>query len=184
MSDEKEIDLQQIAEVLDLEGVLAEASRERRERLREDPEWFLPRWTHLKNLVEAFAHGCISADVWHKGYRVPPNLETVLNHVAAKVWERWGEADELAELSLVTVEEFFRECVDSSPECLAWNEPADGSFVGVVTRYSPVPERRDFIDLDALIRNAAVYLRNERRRSDEFDRKFDEQYGTTEAPDA
>lgn len=59
-----------------------------------------------------------------------------------------------------------------------WNEPKDGSKTEIVfvSRYSNKPNPdSDFIDLDALLRNVCIEIRNERRIFDKFNRKYEEQ---------
>lgn len=119
-------------------------------------------------------HGVLSADEWHHGYSVPPGLAEVLDHVARRVQERWKS--EVEQVTLCELEDFYRECIETSPTAKAWNE-WDGPDVLAVSRYSSTPNARSFIDLDALVRNAAVHLRDQRRREKAFDEEFERKYG-------
>lgn len=176
MSDDLQERLEAIAEGALLSGALERAAEEQRRALEADPEWSEPRWTHLHCIVEAFAVGVISADPWHKRYRLPPDFEAVVNWIAFNVQRQWPH-DEVVPVSLLELEDRFTEWGNEHPSFRAWNESASGALVGVVHRESPVADSRDFIDLHAIVRNAVVHLRNQHRREDAFDREFAQRYG-------
>lgn len=154
---EEELNLQKLVNDLEDSGAFEQAEKEAKNRLSQDPEWFNQEWTHKKRILTAFAVGVLDADPYFIGYQVPENFEKVINFVAAKIEERWKE--EVVLVSLVELEGFYQFCLEQSPEALAWNE-GETTFV---SRYSPTPSKRDFIDLGALVRNCAIYLRTERR---------------------
>lgn len=174
-------DLQNVAESLELGGVLDEVRAEHRKGLARDTEWSTPRYTHVCEIVRAFVMGVLSADPWYKGYRLPADFEGVVNLIAFKVQKEYGEED-VVMLSLLELEEKLTRWAEEHPAYLKWNEPEEpGVIIRVVTRNSPTPDHRDFIDLGALIRNAAVYLRNERRRWDASEVEFEARHKDHEA---
>jgi hypothetical protein len=144
-----------------LTAAFEQAAEAGERRLWDDAEWTEPRWIHLKTIVTAFAHGILTADAWFEWYSLPPNFDVVMNQLAASVWFRWGKQDEVVRLSLLDIEAFYREFIQTAPFCQEWNQYAGSGFV---TRYDAVPKERQFIDLDALVRNAAVFIRNEWRK--------------------
>lgn len=172
-----------LIESLELSGVLDKVAEEHALSLSRDPEWSTPRHIHAHTLVQAFAHGVLSADPWHKGYKVPPGLDGVLNWIAFKVQEEFK--DELVpSLSLNEIKERFARWGAEHPQFLKWNEPeTPGTIVAISSRYSPVPEFRDFIDLGALVHNAALYIRMERRENDRFEAEFRKDHPELSATD-
>lgn len=129
---------------------------------------------HCHTLVVAFAYGVLSADPWHKRYQLPPNFEKVVNVVAAAVFERWP-TEEVVVIAPNDFAEFCRDTLKENEDFLRWNDwpghPADS--ITFVDRYTPTPEARDFIDLDAVFQNVAVYLRDQARLSADFDARFE-----------
>lgn len=167
-------------EGLVLAGALDEGYESHREQLYAEPEWAVRRYTHQASLLQSFVQGIMTADSWHHGYRLPPHFEGVVNMVAFEIQRRWPT--EVPQVSLVEFERFLRETCPLHPEFVKWNETTE--LVGIVTRYSEMANARDFIDLDALFRNAAVALRDHRRRDDAFDAKFAATHPEFAAPEA
>lgn len=161
-----------IIEGMALSGVFDEVDKTHQLSLQADPEWSTPKWVHVSELVIAFAAGVLRADPWYKGYKVPPGFDGVLNWIAFKVQEEFKD-QEVTKLSLIEIKERFKKWGEEHPQFLKWNEsPTPGTIIGVVSRYSATPEARDFIDLDALVHNAALYIRTDRRENDRFEERF------------
>ncbi len=171
--------IQPLVESLHLSGALDEAMKARDQGLREDSEWTQKDWVHRHTLVECFAKGVISADPWHKNYRLPPNFEAVVNWISFCIQKHWEEHGEVVQTSLIEVSDLFHKWASENKDFLKWNEPEDPNTPAVVAscRYTPTPEVRDFIDLDALLGNAVLALRDKWRLDREFDRQFEEKYG-------
>ncbi len=167
--------LQHVAEDANDAGLLDKAVLANDAELLRDPEWATPTYLHVHNIVIAFAFGVLSADPWYHGYSTPPGLAEVLDHVARRVQERWKS--EVEKVTLCELEDFYRECIETSPTATAWNE-WDGPDVVAVSRYSSTPNARSFIDLGALVRNAAVHVRDQWRREKAFDEAFERKYPT------
>lgn len=170
--DETHDALTNLANELDAAGIFDEADRTHTAQLLADPEWTRPRWVHVHSLLTHLLVGISSADVWHRGYSLPPAFSDVVNGVAARIEARWDQ--EVIQISVFDYEQFLRECIDADPKAMAWNEGEPGTpDVAVVTRYSGTPKRRDFIDLGALTRNAAVSFLRESDRCEASEAKFD-----------
>jgi len=153
-----------LAESLAFSGILDKACSDQDQLLMKDLEWATKKFIHVHTLLTAFMHGVMTADEWHHNYHIPPDFENVANWIAFCIQKRFGRTV-VVELSLIEIEGLFREWAFQNPAFRKWNEPKDpGTVVGICSRYTPTPEERDFIALDALIRNAAVFIRNERRR--------------------
>lgn len=169
-----------IVESLELSGAFEEADKSAQARIMADSEWTTPRYTHVHELVEAFAVGVLRADPWHKNYRVPPGFDSVLNWIAFKVQEEFKDCL-VPKLSLVEIKERFKKWGEENPQFMKWNEPlVPGTIIGIVSRYSATPEERDFIDLGALVHNAALYIRTERRENDRFEERFRKEHPDVE----
>jgi hypothetical protein len=164
-----------IIESMELAGSLDELLAKHERALRTDPEWATPKHVHCHDLVIAFAYGVLAADPWHHGYKVPPGFDSVLNWIAFKVQEEFK--DEVVKLSLVEIRDRFKRWGAEHPQFLKWNEAPPGVVVGVVSRYSAIPNERQFIGLDAIVHNAILYIRDKRRKDEAFDLAFDKKYG-------
>lgn len=131
-------------------------------------------WLHIHDLVTAFAVGVLTADPWTKNYRPPPNLEKVLGHVAKRVCETFSL--EVVEITIHEVETFYWLWGEECPEFKGWNvcseHPPEADCIHGTSRYSATPEKRNFIDLHALVRNATNYLSRQWDREEAFDREF------------
>jgi hypothetical protein len=169
-----------IVESMALSGIFDQVGKAHQLSLRADPEWSTPRWVHVHELVQAFAVGVLRADPWHKGYKVPPGFDGVINWIAFKVQEEFKDK-EVVKLSLIEIKERFKRWGEEHPQFMKWNEsPTPGTVVSIVSRYSVTPEERDFIDLGALVHNAALYIRTDRRENDRFEERFRQKYPDAE----
>lgn len=172
MSEPMQEKLEAIAESLELSGALDRATEQRDKELRGDSEWSTPKFVHVHVLLEAFAVGVISADVWHHGYKLPPGFESVVNWIAFNIQKELGK-DVVPKLSLLDIRFAFTMWAYEHPQFREWNVPPKGSpMVGVVTRYTDTPDRRDFIDTDALIHNAVLHIRSHHRANEDFEKRF------------
>lgn len=157
-----------------LDELFAQADDANQRRLWDDPEWTAQRYTSLKEIVTAFMVGVMNADQWFNGYSLPPNFETVVNAMCGAVVSKFG-ADEFRNVSLLDVEAFFNEFIDATPLCREWNDFPGSGFISAAT---PPPKERTFIDLGALVRNSAIYIRDDRRAFDAFNADFDKRHVT------
>ncbi|MCK9513700.1 MAG: hypothetical protein M0R28_21085 [Pigmentiphaga sp.] len=175
--------LQAIAESAMLSGALEAADESMKAQLAADPEWTERKYHHVHTLLTAFVYGIIAADPWHRGYRLPPDFEGVVNFMSDCIQRKWpGEA--VPQISLLEWEAFVWEWAPQHPSFRAWNVPRDSTqLVAIVHRFSDLPDERDFIDLDALVRNSAVWLRNDTRRNEQFDYSFEEREKLREQKD-
>ena len=131
------------------------------------------------DMIAAFSTGIVLAYPYYPGYALPPNFEAVINRMATAMEARFSFSQGMAELSLLEIEDFWREFVETDEEATAWNRIGDveKDAVVAVSRYSAQATGPEFIDLGALVRNASVWLRNDRRRFDAFNAEFESKYG-------
>jgi hypothetical protein len=160
-----------IVEKLLFDGVLDESVEIRNNRLASDPEWSSLGCYHLQTLIEAFVYGVISADSWHHNYKLPPDFESVVNWMAFNIQKEWPKV-EVIKINLIDLEKKFRVWAFEHPSFKKWNESVDGTIVGVCSAFSNTPDHRDFIDLDALLRNAMIFIKESNRNDKAFDFKF------------
>lgn len=163
-----------------LDHLFDQADRKSEERLWGDPEWAEPRYTHRKDIVRGFAVGIINADMWFDGYSLPPNFEAVLNSLCGAIASKFKGNDEIVKVSLLDLEALYREFIDATLLCREWNDFPGSGFS---SRYSATPTERTFIDLGALVRNAAIHIRDDRRDFDRFNAEFEAKYGRPSALD-
>jgi hypothetical protein len=162
----------------ELEGAISSMGKTH-ERLRGDPEWDCAKdqWTFPKDIVGAFA-------MWacrQSPYGVPNGLESVckyLNDALATVTE-WGTAG-MAECSLCDINRWLHEILyeQGVEEFDAWNERKNGrDGMGFSSAFDQPSLDDDFIDLDALLHNVCLEIRDERRQRRAFDAKFEKGEG-------
>jgi hypothetical protein len=86
----------------------------------------------------------------------------------------------MAELGLCEINKTLWDILKDFEPFKKWNESklgkSDICFISRDTKPSP---DYDFIDLDALLRNVCIDIRQERREDKEFDRKFESQHKAT-----
>lgn len=152
-----------------LDALFEQADEANQRRLWDDPEWTTQRYCSPKDIVTAFMVGTINADAWFSDYCLPPNFEVVMNAMCGAVVTKFGK-NELCKASLLDIEAFYHEFIDATPLCREWNDFPGSGFV---SRMSPTPTERTFIDLGALVRNAAIYIRDDRRTFDAFNAEFE-----------
>jgi hypothetical protein len=124
------------------------------------------RWRSSSELMQALSAGILAADPFFPGYRPPPGFSSVL----ADFCEVIGET-RIAMVLDDTVQQVIRTFVHSHPICLAWNRwgGADDATIKITSRYSRQPTEREFIDLDAIVQNAMVFLHEKDASMDAVD---------------
>jgi hypothetical protein len=157
----------------DLADLFVRAEFQRDARLATDPEHTEKKYWHKAELIRGFAAGVLAADPWYNDYRVPPNFERVLNRIAIAV-DAW-KFDEVVHASLQDLRQFFHATAMALPEFVAWNE-TDGPGIAFVSRDSPTPNHRSFIDLDAVFGNVINTLRNWKRDDERFETQFEKDH--------
>lgn len=163
-----EINPENIKDMIDL------VSQNHRESLYDDPEFTTNKYFHIKLLIEAISVGIIAADPYHKNYYLPKNFEKVMNYFVSKIQERF--TDEVIHCCLIKIEGISRKILFSCPEFLEWNTIGSPDDINIVTRYDDLPNEKQFMDLDAMLRNAINHLKNTIRKHEEFDKKFEENW--------
>jgi hypothetical protein len=144
------------------------------ERLKDDPEWSKKKdqWTFKHQIV-----GCLA--MWacrQSPYGVPEGLESVCKYLNASLNSYGFDKAEMIELSLCDISRMLYEVLyeQGIKPFDAWNvSKIAGPPIHFSCRFSAKDPDRDFIDLDALLHNVCISIRNERRTNNEFDRKFD-----------
>lgn len=151
-------------------------------RLSSDPEWKVKKdkWTFKSEIVGAFA-------MWacrQSPYGVPDGLENVCKYLSASLEScaLWSDNVGMAECSLCEINSWLYEILYNQgvEEFDAWNrcKVGDTPDIQFSSRYDG--ERNpdyDFIDLDALLHNVCVSIRDERRKNRAFDEKFEAEHG-------
>jgi hypothetical protein len=153
------------------------------QRMADDSEWTEKRFTSRKEIVGAFA-------MWacrQSPYGCPTGLETVckyLNECLKTECEWTGKEIPWANLGLCDINKMLHDILHNKGVKAfdAWNECVGGKApnVSFTSRYGQgdaYDPDHDFIDLDALLHNVCITIRDERRRNDAFDKRFDEKMG-------
>ena len=112
---------------------------------------------HVHQIVTAMAVGILEADPWHQGYTVAPKLESVVNHVSRCVQVRMRDCD-VVRMTLGEIERLLRAWTEEHAIMRGWNRLGNPAQTEYVSREAGVSRRREFIDLDAVYRNAILYL--------------------------
>lgn len=145
------------------------------ERLADDSEWSEQQWVFPKDITGAFA-------MWacrQSPYGVPDGLESVCKYLHACLLKSvpW-DVNEMAKLSLCEINKLLYEILyEQGVEAFnAWNRcrVGDTPEMAFSSRFDgPSDPDRDFIDLDALLHNVSLTIRDERRKDKAFDEKFE-----------
>lgn len=148
------------------------------ERLSGDPEWSTPHWTSRTAIVGAFAQWACR----QSPYGVPDGLENVCKYLNECLKREWKWKMQMAELSLCDINRALYSILYEKgvSEFDAWNRCKTGNTPNIQFSSALDGERdpdRDFIDLDALLHNVCITIRDERRKDAEFDRKFEAEHG-------
>ena len=191
MEDFEEYDFEMIDELLVTEdGFLNEVAYKKicsfinnleptHERLKNNPEWYKKRITNKKDIISNFGKCAIMLSP----YSFPSHLEEVICYLN-KCLDRdvlWDEYD-YAQLSLCDINKvlykiLYKQHISYFDE---WNEPKKDwrkSKFETFQEACDFDADYDFIDLDALLHNACLEIRSERRSDDDFNKKFEERHG-------
>jgi hypothetical protein len=156
------------------------------ERLASDDEWSATkdRWTFRSDIVGAFA-------MWacrQSPYGVPDGLENVCKYLnaALKTAFKWDTAG-MQEISLCDINKALHEILmdQGVAEFDAWNRCKKGETpeINFVSAYDgPTDPDLDFIDLDALLHNVCMTIRDERRKNKAFDDDFEARHASVPLP--
>jgi len=152
------------------------------ERNANDTEWTVKRWTFLSEITGMLAEWAIR----QSPYSCPDDLEIVIRFLSACLQREFEKlkyhkdaTSIMVEVSLCQINKWLHEILITLPQVVAWNTAKDGDKRQI--RYSDrygsdaTGPDNDLLDLDALFSNVCVEIRNERRRSDKFNREFEEE---------
>jgi len=147
------------------------------ERKDDDEEWTKKRYTNKKEITSGLAKNAVS----QSPYACPYGLEGVVKYLdecltKSVEWDQWG----FTCLSLIDISKLLYDILYDQGFILFdnWNKPKRGDEAIVFFSRDSVPRDADydFIDLDALLHNVCIDIRNERREFDRFNKKFDEEH--------
>lgn len=143
--------------------------------LRGDSEWERKSWTFKKDITAALAYAAVRLSP----YAFPDDLEKVIGYLDACLDKHFKTKIDMAELSLLDIKAMYRDYVLELPSVNKWNERKNGKEGNSVScRYSSKPDPDDdFIDLGALIHNACLLIRDDRRAFKAFNDKFEKEHG-------
>lgn len=148
------------------------------ERLAANGEWSIPNGLFRDWIPAALAKWAIRQSPYH----MPDGLVSVIGYLDAclKRAVPWN-ADDYAALSLCQINKLCHDILMDYKPFRLWNEPKRGKAqTQFVSAYDgPRDPDTDFIDLDALLHNVCLDIRNEWRAhkasDDEFERKYDKE---------
>ena len=154
------------------------------ERSAGEEEWEEKHWIFRKEITSLLAKNAISQST----YIWPEKLEEVIKYLDACLrksvdWEiQESENNAMTQLSLNDISKLLYNILyDQNFEPFDnWNKSKidTGQEIQFVSGFDG-PSRADysFIDLDALLSNVCIDIRNRVRKDKEFDKKFEEEYG-------
>ncbi len=141
------------------------------ERLKNDPEWSAPRWTNCRHITGFFAYWAVKQLSAYDGDTpaFAPNLEKLVSYLHYCIRPKFDKTG-LAKLSLCDISKLLYGILMETKLFLEWNTKESlGDY---------------WLDLDAFIQNICISIRQDRRECDEFDKKFDAEYGHLDANDS
>lgn len=134
------------------------------ERCADDPEWNTKRITNWREIVAALAYWAInqinssSPTITH-----PPGLEKVLGFLSHSISSKFDKKTGWAEISLCDISQMLYDIL---------YEQGISIFDGWNTKEVM---RDHWLDLDALLHNICLTIRDNRREFDRFNKEFEEQ---------
>jgi hypothetical protein len=147
------------------------------ERLKGDAEWEKKHWIFVHDVTGYLAMWAIR----QSPYAYPDRLDEVVKYLDACLTPK-ANKEKMMEVSLCEINKMLYdilyeqgvEAFDNWNKCKKGNTP-DISFT---SRYDGEKDPDyEFVDLDALLHNICISLRDDFRREDEFNRKFEAEYG-------
>ena len=152
------------------------------DRLAGNSEWSEKKdnWTTRKEIVAHFARWACEISP----YGVSDGIENVCKYLYTSLascapWDVAG----MSEVSLCDINKWLHEILyeQGVKEFDAWNVPKKGkpADISFTSSYDGETDPDyDFIDLDALLHNVCISIRDERRTSNASHKAFDEKYGS------
>jgi hypothetical protein len=130
-------------------------------------------WFSTRELTIGLAAGILKADPFFRGYEPPPGYERVLRDFA-KSHEQYEDFNGCFESDTEIVRSKIFEFVYTHPICKSWNEwdGASKDTIAFTSRYSPRPNHREFIDLDAIGQNTWAAICESREAFKRFNDDF------------
>ena len=158
------------------------------ERFSDDSEWTEKRWIFEEEIVGALANWAIR----QSPYIIPDDLETVLkytHHCLLIELSKLPQEDKMSDgyrlmvkISLCDINKLLWDILDDFRPFLKWNESKNktNSIQFSSRYYTEENPDNDFIDLDALLHNVCVSIRDETRAFDKFNKEFEKEWNDTE----
>jgi hypothetical protein len=136
-------------------------------RLQDNPEWTVKRITNYKEITGYCANWAIRQGYKEPHMAHPPNLEKVVSYLQACIRKEFDN-DGWANLSLCDISKMLHGVLYEQSISVFddWNKE---EVMG-----------HNWLDLDALLHNVCLSIRDERRANDRFDKKFEEEHGKLE----
>lgn len=142
------------------------------ERLKDNEEWNRKSWLFRSDITSEFAKWSVKLSP----YPFPENLEKIVGYLDRCLIKEVGwKTAGMAELSLNDINKLLYAILWDLEPFMAWNRCKVGETpeITFTCRYNGTRDPdHDFIDLDALLHNVCIGLRDERRKNDAF--KFGE----------
>ncbi len=135
-------------------------------------KWNTPIPIRAPLLIEAFSFGVLSADFWFSNYKAPEGLELAINWIAFNIQRDFGE-EPFITMTLNQFEEKLSDWMKDGPWIKQWNSnPKYNNTtrrVLLAAQYvrNGMPSERPFLDLHAIVRNAAIFVNDNWKRSQE-----------------
>jgi len=146
-------------------------------RFNNDPEWNIKRWVFVKDITSYIAKWAVSLSP----HSYPERLDEVIKYLHACLI-RQADKQEMMNISLCEISKLLYNILyEQGIEAFDnWNKSENpGSDIKFLSRDSDKGNSDDdFIDLDALLHNVTISLRDDFRRLDAFNRKFKDEYGS------
>jgi len=130
-------------------------------RLAGDSEWNTKRITNWREITGGLAHWAVRQIPETDDTPFPPGLEKMLGLLTAIIRPKFDKMA-WAELSLCDISKMLHDALWDEPIFQSWNDE------------KVLP---GWLDLDALLRNVCLVIRQDRRASDKFNADFEAEYG-------
>ena len=129
------------------------------ERLADDPEWSTKIYLRWRDITGYLANWAIRNISDNDPTPYPPKLESVIGYLNACIRPKFDKLG-YAHFTLCEINKMLHEILMPEQMFLDWN---DSKII------------KGWLDLDALIRNVCLSIRDEKRESDRFHAKFEKE---------
>jgi len=133
-------------------------------------------------LLGALSWGILQSDPYYgTDYSPPPGMSCLLED-ANKYFRKFLSPEdklEILEISEEDLDHELKDFIENHPICRMWNEWGNPPEFAFTSMFTPMPSKRDFIDLSALHRNTMQRILDDEWHWQKFNEEFEKEWAAT-----